>query len=120
MNPADVILTLTLVILAFAAGAVWEWRAENRELRTSEPVMLPEIPPTDPMVLCPSCGLMGYHSLDLVPAQAPAPIHSYVDELGDRVDIFTWQSAAGTAAHYRRECVFCQHAWSVPMPKEAS
>jgi hypothetical protein len=118
---ADVV-ALIIMLALLALGACWEWRAERDELSFREPVERKPAPftqplgiePTDPMVLCPSCRGMGHHSLELVPAKPPAPVHSFTDPLGDRIDVFTWQSAAGTAEHYRRECVFCGHGWSVP------
>lgn len=116
MSP-DLILSLVFAMLILASAVSYSsWRRilrEPVELNPAPFTQPPGIAPTDPMVLCPSCRCMGHHSLDLVPAKPLAPIRTVVDELGDRVDIFTWQSAAGTAAHYRRECLFCSHVWTV-------
>ena len=67
----------------------------------------------DPMVLCPSCRCMGHHALELVLGEGPKPITSYVGMHGEVVEIFTWQSAAGTPDRYRRQCLFCEHEWWV-------
>ena len=71
--------------------------------------VVPEIPPTDPMVLCPSCGLLGYHSIDEV---QPGPIRVLTGADGERIEVSTWQSLAG---YFRRVCCFCSHGWSVPL-----
>lgn len=116
MNP-DLILSLVFAVLILVSAFSYSsWRRILREPVELKPAPFTQplgIAPTDPMVLCPACRCMGYHSLDLVPAKPPTPIHSYTDDLGDRIDIFTWQSAAGTSERYRRECVFCSHVWSV-------
>ncbi len=115
-------LTMLGFVLLTAALIAFTCRVHARPRPSGgEPVELKPVPftqplgiePTDPMVLCPRCRCMGHHSLELVPAKPPAPVHSFTDPSGNRVDVFTWQSAAGTAEHYRRECVFCGHTWSV-------
>jgi len=90
---------------------MWPFRRPAAE---PEPEPAPEIPPLDPMVLCPSCGLMGHHSLEEVPAVPPRPLRTIEQPDGEVVEIFTWQSAAGIPAHYRRRCMFCEHAWTLP------
>jgi hypothetical protein len=114
----DLILSLVFAMLILAmAFSHGSWKRIEREPVELKPVPFTQplgIEPTDPMVLCPRCRCMGHHSLELVPAKPPAPVHSFTDPSGNRVDVFTWQSAAGTAEHYRRECVFCGHTWSVP------
>lgn len=116
-------MTITAAVLALCGGPEKVWlgirdavnalpRPRNRSaVEDSEPV--PEIPPHDPMVLCPACGLMGYHSLDEMARGA-----NRMRELpnGDVVEIYAW--AGGVRAHYRRECVFCEHVWAVPIPAQ--
>jgi hypothetical protein len=65
------------------------------------------------MVLCPQCKLMGTHSIDYVPRGA-----NRIVELpdGDMVETYAW--SGGVREHYRRECVFCEHVWAVPVPKD--
>lgn len=123
MSP-DLIVTLVfvgLILTILFSYNSWQLHQmhEPTELKPAPFTQPLGIESIDPMVICPSCRCMGYHSLELVPAKPSAPIRSFTDPLGDRVDIFTWQSAAGTAEYYRRECVFCGHVWSVPMPVES-
>ena len=124
-------MTVGLFVCAFvllALGLVVAWHSDEDVRPDSRGVQdapapftqPPGIEDADPMVLCPSCRCMGHHSLDLVPAKPPAPIKVVEHPDGTVDEIFTWQSAAGTAAHYRRECVFCEHVWSVPVPKDGT
>lgn len=109
-----VLVLLGIVVMAFGPIAHARHRAAVTAVQepTTELDPAPEIPPLDPMVLCPSCGLLGSHSLDEVPAVSN-PIRTYVDGDGDTVEIGVW--GGGIPGYWRRQCMFCDHTWRVPL-----
>lgn len=105
-------VALAAAVLVLYVGYKW---ADTASLRTNPTEPAPEIPPTDPMVLCPTCGLLGYHSLDEIPPVSN-PIRVIELPNGDTVELTVW--AGGVPGHYRRECCFCHVEWTFPMTKE--
>jgi hypothetical protein len=122
VNAADALPVLLLgcllvSVLVVALGpTVTRWHdARVRPSPEPPPVAIPEIPPLDPMVLCPSCALLGYHSLDEIPPVSN-PIRTVPGADGELIEIHVW--GGGRPGYWRRECCFCQHVWAVPLGKE--
>jgi hypothetical protein len=74
-----------------------------------EPEPAPQIPATDLFTLCPSCGLLGEHPIEEIPAR---PIRE------DEVAIYVWNQVDPIShqAHQRRTCTYCEHQWKVRLP----
>lgn len=106
-------LLWALVGLVVVVLALYSYKWSDAPPLHTEPA--PEIPPTDPMVLCPVCGFLGYHSLDEVPAKRN-PIRTFETPDGETVEINVLQG--GLPGYWRRQCCFCEHVWSVPLAKE--